>query len=159
MAAVRQAGAQEGQRLVDLGAGFGFFAFAASAIVGPSGLVYAVEPDPSRCGAMERRAASEGVGNVRVLKTGAEQLGEVPTGSIDLAFSAFTLHHFADKKAALSEIQRVLKTGGSFYAWDRVPGILIRHGSRREDLEELAPGFAKFEVLSSGRTIKARYVK
>ena len=159
VAALRQAGALEGQRIVDLGAGHGFFTVPAAMVVGPSGFVYAVEPDPKRCGVIGRKAASEGLGNVKVLKTGAEHLGEIPTATVDLVFSAFTLHHFVDMQAAMSETLRVLKDGGTFFAWDRVPGMLVRHGTRREDFDKLSSGFSRYDVLSSGRAIKARYTK
>lgn len=159
MAAVRKMGVTEGQRVVDIGAGLGYFTIPAATIVGGTGVVYAIEPDPTRSDKIRKRVASEGVQNVSVLTAGAEELGSIPSGSIDLAFSAFSVHHFKDRSAALSEIRRVLRSGGVFYVWDRVPGGIIRHGTRVEELNALSEGFASFELLAADRTIRARFTK
>jgi len=158
-AALKQAGLREGQKMADIGAGKGFFTVPAAVIVGASGLVYSVEPDQGRSRRIRDRVASEGLQNVRVLTTGAEQMAEIPSDSIDLAFSAFTLHHFHDMVAAMSEVKRILRKGGTFYVWDTVPGLLMSHGTKPEELDALTPGFSRFELLRSGRTVKARFTK
>ncbi len=157
--AVRRAGVSEGQKVADLGAGFGYFTIPAAVTVGASGLVYAVEPDAARSDRIRRRVAAERLQNVQVLTTGVERLGEIPTASVDLAFSAFSLHHFSDKQAGFAEILRVLKEGGTFYVWDRVPGMLVKHGTRKEELGEVSAGFSKLDILDAGRTLRARYTK
>jgi SAM-dependent methyltransferase len=108
---------------------------------------------------IRERIAIEGLENVRVLTTGAEQLEEIPSDSVDLAFSAFSMHHFKDKRAGLAEIRRILRSGGRFYVWDRVPGMIMRHGTRPEELDRLSGGFTSFELLSTGRTVRARFTK
>ena len=157
--AMRGAGIREGQTVADIGAGYGFFTVPAAFIVGAGGLVYAIEPDPVRSERIRTRAASEGLLNVRVLTTGAEQLADIPAGTVDFAFSAFTLHHFRDTNAALLEVRRILRGGGVFFVWDRVPGVLVRHGTRLEQLDGLKQGFSGFELLSSSGSVKARFVK
>jgi len=152
-------GIAAGQKVVDIGAGQGYFTIPAAIVVGSTGMVYAVEPDPARSNRIRRRIASEGIGNVTVMTVGAEELGGISAGSIDLAFSAFSLHHFNDRKAALSEIKRVLRSGGVFYVWDRVPGRIIRHGTQVEELNSLSDGFAKFELIDAGSTVRARFTK
>jgi len=157
--AMRKAGVREGQTVADIGAGQGFFTIPAAVMVGAKGLVYSVEPDPERSQRIRKRVASEGLQNVRVLETSAERLAEIPSGTVDLAFSAFTLHHFQDTNLALSEVRRILRDGGTFYVWDRVPGTIIRHGTRPEKLKDIAPGFRGFEVIKAQRVVKARYTK
>ena len=159
MAAVRKMGVTKGQRVMDIGAGLGYFTIPAAAIVGGTGIVYAIEPDPARSEKISKRITNEGVKNVSVLTAGAEELGGIPSGCIDLAFSAFSLHHFKDRKAALSEIKRVLRSGGVFYVWDRIPGGIIRHGTRAEELNTISEGFASFELLDAKRTLRARFTK
>jgi len=159
IATVRELGISDGQNVVDIGAGKGYLTIPASIIVGKSGLVYSVEPDLARSKRIRERVAEEGLENVRVLTTGAENLGEIPSDSIDLAFSAFSIHHFNDKQAGLRETRRVLREGGKFYVWDRVPGVVLKHGTRPEELECLSGGFTKFELLSAGRTVRARFIK
>lgn len=152
-------GIAEGQKVADIGAGFGYFTFPAAAAVGPAGLVYSVEPNAARSNRLQERVASKGLRNVRVLTTGAEHLGDISSGSIDLAFSAFSLHHFSDRQAALAEIRRVIREGGTFFVWDRVPGTIIRHGTRPQELSEVSAYFSRFELLSTDRTAKARFTK
>jgi len=137
----------------------GYFTIPAAIIVGRTGLVYSVEPDPARSDRIRNRIAAEKLENVRVLTTGAERLGDISSGSVDLAFSAFSMHHFTDRQAGLTEIRRILREGGSFYVWDRVPGRIIRHGTRPEELNQLSSGFSKLELLDTGRTLRARFTK
>ena len=155
----KEIGISEGKVVADIGAGKGFLTIPASAIVGKGGLVYSVEPDPNRSKLISERVAAEGLENVRVLTTGAEKLGEIPSGSVDAAFSVFSIHHFKDKAVSLAEIRRILKSGGTFYAWDRVPSTIVRHGTRPAELEQLSGAFAKFELLNAQRTVKARFTK
>lgn len=145
--------------MVDVGAGKGYLTIPASIIVGRRGLVYSVEPDPARSRRIRERVASEGIENVRVLTTGAERLEDIPSDSVDLAFSAFSIHHFNDKQAGFAEIRRTLRNGGRFYVWDRAPGTIMRHGTRSEELDGLSGGFVRFELLSAGRTVRARFTK
>ena len=155
----KQIGIVEGQRVADIGAGLGYFTIPAATIVGRTGLVYSVEPDPARSGRIRDRVVTERLENVRVLTTGAERLGDIPSGSIDLAFSVFSMHHFNDRQAGLAEVRRILRESRSFYVWDRVPGIIMRHGTRPEELNQLSLGFTKFELLGTGRTVRARFTK
>ena len=157
--AVKEIGVLPGQRVVDIGAGKGYFAIPAAEAVGRTGLVYAVEPDPVRSRTIRERIVAEGLQNVRVLTTGAEQLTEIPSESVDLVFSAFTLHHFNNRQAGLSEIRRVLRPGGVFYVWDRSPGTMLPHGTRAEELNQVAVEFSKFELLRTGRNLRARFTK
>ncbi|MGP8124711.1 MAG: class I SAM-dependent methyltransferase [Nitrososphaerales archaeon] len=159
ISAVSRIGIVEGQRVADIGAGLGYFTIPAAIIVGRTGLVYSVEPNPARSDRIRSRAANEGLENVRVLTTGAEQLGEIPSDSVDLAFSAFSIHHFTDKQASLAEIRRILRSGGTFYVWDRVPGVIMKHGTRPEELDRLSGGFTRFEPLGDGRTVRGRFTK
>lgn len=158
-AAVREMGVAEGLRVADLGAGEGYFTIPAAIAVGSAGFVYSVEPDQRRSDRIRARAAKEGLSNLRVLTSRAEDLGDIPSGEVDLAFSAFTLHHFEDRDAALAEVRRVLRDGGTFYVWDRVPGRVFRWGTRQEELGQVAAGFASFESLGRGRTVRAKFRK
>jgi ubiquinone/menaquinone biosynthesis C-methylase UbiE len=158
-AAAKKIGISEGQTVADIGAGKGYLTLPASTIVGRKGLVYSVEPDSARSRRIRERVASEGMENVRVLTTGVEQLKDILSGSVDLAFSAFSMHHFKSKQAGFAKIKRTLRDGGLFYVWDRVRSTIMRHGTRPEELDQLSGGFAGFELLSAGRTVRARFTK
>jgi len=158
-AEVKRMGIAEGMKVADLGAGEGYFTMPAAIVVGKAGVVIAVEPDLKRSDLIKARATREGLDNVRVIVTKAEDLSGVPSGEVDLAFSAFTMHHFEDRGAALKEIRRVLRDGGTFYLWDRVPGRFFKWGTQPKELEEIAAGFAKFEPIEVKGTVRARFVK
>lgn len=158
-AAVRTMGVGEGMKVADIGAGEGYFTIASATVVGTSGFVYSVEPDPKRSGQIRERAAEEGLGNVRVVTAKAEDLAEIPTGCVDLAFSAFSIHHFEDRGAALAEIRRILHDGGTFYLWDEPPGRIFKSGTRPEELDRMASGFSRFEPLETKKTIRARFIR
>ncbi len=158
-AAVKEMGVVEGLRVADLGAGRGYFTIPAAITVGRAGFVYSVEPDPKRSDSIKTRAVREGLHNVRVLTTKTETLGDIPSGDVDLAFSAFSIHHFEDRNAALTEIKRILRNGGTFYVWDQAPGRIFKWGTRSEELGQMAAGFAKFESFGTRKTIRARFTK
>ena len=145
--------------MVDVGAGLGYFTVPCAAIVGESGFVYSIEPDSKRSDKIRARVVREGLDNVRVITTKAENLADIPTADTDLAFSAFSAHHFEDKEAAVTEIRRVLRDGGAFYLWDSVPGRIFKHGTRPEEVGLLAQGFARFEPSEIRKTIRVRFVK
>ena len=158
-AAVKQMGVVEGIRVADLGAGEGYFTIPSAIVVGRYGFVYSIEPERSRSDRIRARAAKEGLVNVRVLTSKAENLSEIPSGDVDLVFSAFSIHHFEDRDAALREIRRVLRDGGAFYLWDQVPGRVFRWGTRPQDLQQISSGFSRFEQIETQKAIRARFVK
>ena len=158
-ASVRAMGVTEGMTVADIGSGLGYFTIPAALVAGEKGLVYSVEPDPARSGKVEARVRKEELGNVRVITSGAEHMGEVPSGSVDLAFSAFTMLHFEDRGSALGEVRRILREGGTFYLWDRVPGRMMRWGTRPGELAAMGASFSRFEPLSTKKTIRARFTK
>ncbi len=157
---IREAGVARGSRVADIGAGRGYFAIAAAEEAGEKGMVYAVEPDPERNRAISERAGKAGLSNMRVLEAKVEDLREIEDGSVDVAFSMYSLHHFESLERGLAEIRRVLRPGGTFYVHDIVRGRIFRHGTRREDLGFLAhAGFSNFELLGFKRFLKARLTK
>ena len=157
--AVRRMGVQKGMKVADLGAGQGYFTMPSAVVVGDGGLIFAVEPAPDRSSRIRARAAAEGLKNVRVLATKVENLGEIPSGTVDLAFSAFSFHHFEDRNAALGETTSILRDGGTFYLWDLAPGRVVKWGTSPADLQQISPGFSRFEEMGTGRTVRARFVK
>ncbi len=153
-------GLAKGSHVADLGAGRGYYTLVAAELVGPEGLVYAVEPNPARAALIESRTAREKLANVRVLKTGAERIGAIPDSTLDIAFSFNSLHHFSDKAAAFAEVARVLRPGGTLYIKDAVKNWLSRHGTRREEASSLTrAGFSREELEFSRMTFEATYTK
>jgi SAM-dependent methyltransferase len=50
-----------------------------------------------------------------------------PDASFDVVVSTLSLHHWADPRAGLSEIGRVLRPGGRALVWDLRPGLVPLH--------------------------------
>lgn len=159
-ARLAKAGVAEGMRVVDLGAGRGLYSLLSAKIVGRGGVVYAVEPDARRVATIARRVEEERLDNVKVLKTGAENLAEIPSSTIDLAFALNSIHHFDDKRAAFAEVMRVLKRGGKFYVRDRVKGWLSMYGTTREEIPNLPlEGFSGKTVAVTRTRLEATFTK
>lgn len=58
-ARLADAGVEKWMKVLDVGAGYGFFAIPAAEIVGGEGFVCAVEPNPKRAREIERRAGDD----------------------------------------------------------------------------------------------------
>jgi len=143
-----EVGLVRGMNVADVGARYGYFAFPAAEIVGQEGKVYAIEPNPGRARDISKTAEKRGTKNVVVLETGVEDLGEVPSLSVDLAMSMSSFHHFGNADRGLVELRRVVKPGGRIYIRDIKAGMFLRHGSRFEDFRRIVSNQfpqAKFE--------------
>ena len=108
---LKAAGLKEGQRVLEVGCGPGFFTIPAAQIVGDEGHVYAVDVHPLAIKRVKQKIEKQGIENVEPLLANASDTG-LPDGSIDLAF-LFGLRYIAGGlNSLLSEIHRILKPGG-----------------------------------------------
>jgi ubiquinone/menaquinone biosynthesis C-methylase UbiE len=111
---LRDAGLKDGDVFADIGCGPGFFTMPASAIVGPSGKVYAIDTEIKMLKELEKGALPVNVVPVR------SEENKIPLGSeaIDFALLAYVLHETEDKVLFLREIMRILKKDGVFLVLD-----------------------------------------
>jgi ubiquinone/menaquinone biosynthesis C-methylase UbiE len=112
-------GVQPGVTVLDFGCGPGGFSLAAAQIVGPAGLVYALDIRRQALELVCRIAARRGLDNVRPLL--ANRLSEVPDESVDLVLLYDVLHippEPAAIRAILHSIHRVLKANGALSVSD-----------------------------------------
>jgi SAM-dependent methyltransferase len=63
-----------------------------------------------------------------------------PDGSFDLVVSTMSMHHWADPRAGLAEIGRVLRPGGRALMWDLRPGLVPLHRHVPDPLEHAHGG-------------------
>lgn len=100
---------RDGDLVVDLGSGGGYFTFRLARAVAPSGVVYAVDTDAGLLARIAARAAGDGVA-VRTIRAeeGAPNLPE----PVDLVFAAHSYHHLPDRVAYFRRLAGSLRPGG-----------------------------------------------
>ena len=110
-AVLRAIGLRRGQTVAEIGAGPGFWTLRLARLVGPSGRVYAVDPEPAGLEVLRQRLEKTRVKNVTpVLGGAADPL--LPAGRCDLALIVNTYHHFPDGPAFLRRVAAALRSGG-----------------------------------------------
>ena len=122
---LRAAGLRQGQKVLEVGCGPGFFTIPAAKIVGEDGLIYAIDVNPFAIRRVKNKIAKERLRNVKPSLTNASNTG-LPESSIDLAF-LFGLRYVAGGlRSVISEMHRILK-----------PGALLSFEKTRGSGEEL----------------------
>ena len=104
-------GVKEGQTVCDLGAGNGFYTLELARLVGPEGLVYAIDIQPQMLRMLSRRAAQEGLGNIRLV-LGSPIDPRLPAGAVDLVLCVDVYHEFSHPEPMLARIRESLAPGG-----------------------------------------------
>src|SRR5213594_2897334 len=95
----------------EIGSGPGYFTLRLARAVGPSGRVYAVDPEPAMLDALRGRLRRDGVHNVTpVLGLPDDPL--LPSGACRLALIVNAYNHFADGPALLRRLARSLHPRG-----------------------------------------------
>jgi arsenite methyltransferase len=134
---VEALGLGAGDRVADLGAGSGYFTFRLADVVGPEGIVYAVDVDRDMIGHLERSAQEQGRTNVRVVLA---EFGDplLPEGGVDLVLVVNTYHHLEGRSAYFARLARALgpkgriaivEPKGGWYSW------FFPHFAKREVIE------------------------
>jgi ubiquinone/menaquinone biosynthesis C-methylase UbiE len=105
---LRAAGLKQGQKILEVGCGPGFFTIPASKIVGEKGVVYALDNHPLAIKRINEKVKKEGIDNIKTILADATKTG-LPDESIDVAFLFGFVHHIKGMDDILSELYRVLK--------------------------------------------------
>lgn len=116
------AGVVEGMTVADCGSGAEApFSIAAAKIVGPHGIVYALDVVKSAIARIAETARRHNVENVQPIWTDLEMYGAaraVRNESVDVAVLANTLFQSQDHAGMFTEIARMLKKGGKLLVVD-----------------------------------------
>jgi SAM-dependent methyltransferase len=125
---------EQGERVLDLGAGAGTDSLVAARMVGPEGSVTGVDMTPEML-ARARLAADElGVTNVQFVEAEAESL-PFPDASFDVVISNGVIDLIPDKDAVFAELGRVLEPGGRIQIADvTIQNPVSEEGRRDIDL-------------------------
>jgi ubiquinone/menaquinone biosynthesis C-methylase UbiE len=111
---IERSGIKPGMTVVDLGCGSGAYAPYVARAVGAEGKVYAVDVQAGMLRQLERRMGKkefQDVSNIEIKQTNAYDL-PFTDDSIDLVYMVAVLPEIPDRGRALSEVRRVLRTGG-----------------------------------------------
>ena len=100
-----------GQTVCDLGAGNGFYTLALAEMVGPEGLVYAVDIQPEMLRMLSHRAAEQRIDNIRLI-LGSPIDPRLPEGEIDLVLCVDVYHEFSHPEPMLARIRESLSAEG-----------------------------------------------
>ncbi len=99
-----------GDRVLDVGCGFGDTAIKLAELVGPDGEVVGVDCCDAFLTHAENEAAARGMSNISFVRGDAEI--ELPTCEFDFVFARFGTMYFANPVAGLRNMRHALKPGG-----------------------------------------------
>jgi ubiquinone/menaquinone biosynthesis C-methylase UbiE len=132
-------GLARGHVFLDVGCGRGFLTTPAARVVGPEGLVYAVDVSREYLRELQRLVQKLKLDNVRVVENAAERLDDIPDNSVDRAVMMLSLHHFKDRIQAFRNVRKVLRDDGALYIFDPIASRMLGHGTNpNKILQELA---------------------
>src|ERR1051325_7846284 len=120
-----------GERVVDVGSGGGLDSLIAAQMVGPSGKVLGIDMTPEMLEKARAAAAESGIDNAEFLEAYIEEL-PVPDGWADVVISNGVLNLTPDKPKALSEMFRVLRSGGRLQVADIQVDREVPEGAKRK---------------------------
>lgn len=111
---INQLGLREGMKVADFGAGSGAYTKLASAKVGSTGIVYAIEVQKDLVTRLESEVKKWGFSNVECLWADIEKKGgtKLADKSIDYVIISNVLFQAEDKLGLIDEAKRILKDDG-----------------------------------------------
>jgi ubiquinone/menaquinone biosynthesis C-methylase UbiE len=117
-------GLSEGMKVVDIGAGSGYYSYEAAKMVGYSGRVYAVDVQRDLLERLRSTGAEQGIRNIEVVWGNAEKLGGTKLRELlaDRVIASNILFQLTNIDNFCLEVKRILKPGGKVLIIDWLPG-------------------------------------
>jgi len=162
---VLQADVRAGQRVLEIGCGTGNATLLLTQLH-PDVDVVGLDPDPKALARARRKAERAGV-KIGWVEGFADKL-PYEDGSFDRVLSSLMLHHLAndEKRAALREVARVLRPGGSLHVLDFggshaapdgwLARLLHRHEHLHDDVEGGIPALLREAGLAEPAEVASR---
>lgn len=110
-------GIQPGCTALELGCGTGFWTLPLAELVGPTGLVWALDVSQEMLDALAERQPPP---TVRPLRSELPHI-DLPDASVDWIWGAFVVHEVEPLDALMAELRRVLRPGGQVALLDWRP--------------------------------------
>lgn len=148
-----------GLKIADLGAGTGAFSIACAERIGENGKVYAIEVQNNLFLKIKEEIKSKHAGNVEPILGDIEVSGgtHISDSLIDVVLLANVMFQIEDKDGCVSEVKRILKSGGrvviidwtdSFMGMGPRPESIFDEQKARAFFE--AKGFSFVEKINTG---------
>jgi ubiquinone/menaquinone biosynthesis C-methylase UbiE len=117
---IARLGLTEGMKVVDLGAGSGFYSFEAAKRVGTTGRVYAVEVQKDLLERLRSTGVAQGLRNIEVIWGNVEKIGgtKLREALADRVIASNVLFQLEKPDEFALEIKRILKPGGKVLVVD-----------------------------------------
>jgi ubiquinone/menaquinone biosynthesis C-methylase UbiE len=104
---------EEGQTVLDIGCGMGYFTIPLARMVDVQGRVIAVDLQEKMLEGVRRRAVRAGMLD-RIQMQQAKPNSLEVSGPVDFALAFWMVHEVPDRQAFLNEVKSLLKPGGGF---------------------------------------------
>jgi ubiquinone/menaquinone biosynthesis C-methylase UbiE len=143
---------KDGNTLIDIGCGNGFFTLPAARIVGAKGKVYWLDTNDEAIGFLRRKASTEGLNNLE-LKVGAAEDTLFCRSCAEIVFFGLVLHDFNNPSRVIENARKMLKPEGMLVNldWKKIdmgfgPPLAIRFDENTASRLIESAGF-KVEIL------------
>ncbi len=150
-AVVAALGVRPGDRVADLGPGYGHFTLRLALAVAPDGICYAADADAGTLDDIRRAADERGITNLRPVLTSRHRI-ELPE-PVDVLFVSATYHHLRRPVSYFAQARSLLRpTGRVAILESRLEGLAARwlnpHGSvpRRVQAQMSRAGYELVET-------------
>jgi ubiquinone/menaquinone biosynthesis C-methylase UbiE len=135
VAAVAEATAPEGARVLEVGCGPGHLSVRLARRHGLDTTGLDLNPAMIERARANANRAVDGDERQPSFLVGDAASMPFPDGTFDLVISTFSMHHWADPAAGLAEMTRVLRPGARALVWDFRPGYVPLHGELPDPVE------------------------
>ncbi|MFP4051997.1 MAG: class I SAM-dependent methyltransferase [Thermoplasmata archaeon] len=125
---IRKIGIEEGDAVLDFGAGYGHYSLPAAEVVGKKGIVFSVDKRKKALKAIAQKASERGLtNNIKIIKNSGDVTIKFKHDIIDqvLLFDIIHIFEKKERKILFKEVNDVLKPGKTL-------SIYLRHGLSEE---------------------------